>query len=72
MKIILIILGTISLFIGTIGIFIPGLPTTMWVMMGISVHLFPDKSWVKFLTTGMGVICTVVMGFVVPTVQKRK
>jgi len=118
----LITLGTLSLFLGTIGIFIPGLPTTpfllltaalyvrssdrlyarliknkyvgpkiakfrqekgmdkatklwsiflMWLMIGISVHFLLDKIWIKFVTIGLGIIGTVVMGFIIPTVHKR-
>ncbi len=119
-KILYIILGTISLAIGVIGIIIPGLPTTpfvlltaglymrsseklyrklitnkyigpyiddfyykkgmmkktkfqaigtMWVMIGISVIFFVSSFTVILVIIALGVIGTVVMGFIVKTVD---
>ena len=117
-KIILVFLGTLSLVIGVIGIFVPGLPTTafllltaalymrssdklykkllankilgpyitefqtnkgmtkrmkmhaigtMWVMITISCVFFVDLLSVKLVIIGVGIIGTIVMGFIVPT-----
>ena len=121
-KIILIILGTISLAIGVIGIFVPGLPTTafllltaalymrssdklyqkllankilgpyitdfqvnkgmtrrtklhaigtMWFMITISSVFFIDPLSIKLIVISLGIIGTIVMGFMVRTVDKR-
>lgn len=117
LKVIFIFLGTLSLCLGLIGIFIPGLPTTpfllltaalyikssdkfyqkvienrivgayvikyrtnngmtkrdklyaislMWVMIAISCIFFIDSYLVKTVVALVGVIGTIVMGFVVP------
>ena len=119
-KILYIILGTISLVIGVIAIFIPGLPTTpfllltaglymrssprlyrliitnkyigpiiqdfqkkrgmtritklraigtMWLMIGISVIFLIDSLTIDLIVIAVGVIGTVVMGFIVKTVD---
>jgi uncharacterized membrane protein YbaN (DUF454 family) len=39
LKIILIILGTISLFLGILGIFIPGLPTTPFIILTAGLYV---------------------------------
>lgn len=117
-KIILILLGTLSLIIGVIGIFVPGLPTTafllltaalymrsseklyrkllsnrilgpyilefqsikgmtkrtklhaigtMWFMITISSVFFIDPLNIKLIVISLGIIGTIVMGFIVPT-----
>lgn len=119
-KILLIFLGTISLGLGILGIFIPGLPTTpfllltaalyvrsskrlyqklitnkilgryiqnytekrgitkrvkiysigiMWFMIGISVVFLIKAVTIKMVIIGIGLIGTIVMGFVVKTVR---
>lgn len=122
-KIILIVLGTLSLGIGIIGIVVPGLPTTpfllltaglyvkssdrlyqklisnryvgsyileyqankgmtkraklyaiglMWAMITLSCLLFIHTLSIKLVVVAVGVIGTIVMGFVVPTVISSK
>lgn len=123
-KTILILLGTLSLIIGVIGIFVPGLPTTafllltaalymrsseklyrkllsnrilgpyilefqskkgmtkrtklqaigtMWFMITISSVFFIDPLNIKLIVITLGIIGTIVMGFIVPTaVDPRK
>lgn len=117
-KLVLIVLGTISLCIGTIGIFVPGLPTTpfillsaglyvrssnslylslinnkyfgdyiykyrqnkgltirqktlsillMWGMITLSCLCFIKQSEVIVLVLIIGVIGTIVMGYIIPT-----
>jgi uncharacterized membrane protein YbaN (DUF454 family) len=117
-KILLILLGTLSLIIGVIGIFVPGLPTTafllltaalymrsserlyrkllsnrilgpyilefqskkgmtkrtklhaigtMWFMITISAVFFIDPLNIKLIVISLGIIGTIVMGFIVPT-----
>ena len=117
-KIILVILGTISLALGIIGIFVPGLPTTafllltaalymrssdrlyrklvsnrylgpyilefqknkgmtrrmkihaigtMWFMISISCIFFIHSMTLILIIIGVGIIGTIVMGFLVPT-----
>ena len=119
-KVLLIILGTIFLGLGILGIFIPGLPTTpfllltaalylrssqrlyqklitnkilgryiqnytekrgitnrvkiysigiMWFMIGISVVFLIKVVTIKMVIIGIGLIGTIVMGFVVKTVR---
>ncbi|MCF8232987.1 MAG: YbaN family protein [Bacteroidales bacterium] len=122
-KFLFIVLGTVSLSVGVLGIFIPGLPTTvfllitaflyarsseklynkllnnkyvgpyitnfrkykgmtlkskiysismMWTMIFLSTYfLIPDKltSWIVI---GLGVVGTVVMGFVLRTVTMEE
>lgn len=119
-KILLIILGTLFLGLGILGIFIPGLPTTpfllltaalylrsserlyqklisnkiigkyiknytekrgitfrtkihaigiMWLMIGISTIFLIEIIWVRVLVLALGIIGTIVMGFVVKTVR---
>ncbi len=121
-KAILIILGTLSLGIGIIGIFVPGLPTTpfilltaglylrssdrlyqmlvqntylgnyikdfqknrgvtritkiysitlMWIMIFISVYFFIANALIKWLIIIIGVIGTVVMGYILPTIKNK-
>lgn len=117
-KVILVIFGTISLGIGLIGIIVPGLPTTpfllltaglyvrssekwyqklisipflgsyilnlrakrgmtvkvklfaigiMWLMILLSSLYFIEAVEYKLLVTTIGIIGTLVMGFIVPT-----
>lgn len=119
-KIIFIILGSISLILGIIGIFVPGLPTTpfllltaasyirssaylyqklitnkflgkyiqnysekrgislrvkwysivlMWFMITISVVFLIKSIPIKVVVIGIGIIGTIVMGFVIKTVK---
>ena len=120
---ILIVLGTISLILAVAGVFIPGLPTTpfvllsaglyirsseklyntlisnrffgsyilkfqsdrgmtrrqkyfsigtMWIMITLSYVFFISVLSVKILVLIVGIIGTIVMGFIIPTVQKDK
>jgi uncharacterized protein len=120
-KFIFIVLGTISLAIGVIAIFVPGLPTTafllltaalymrsserlygkliankylgpyilefqnnkgmtkrmkihaigtMWFMISISCIFFVDTVNIRLVIIGVGIIGTIVMGFIVPTSTK--
>ena len=120
-KSILILLGTLSLFIGVIGIVVPGLPTTpfflltaglyvkssdklysrlitnrfvgsyilkfnqrkgmtlkskiyaistMWAMIAMSCIFFIEPFNIMLAVSTLGIIGTIVMGFVVPTVKK--
>jgi uncharacterized membrane protein YbaN (DUF454 family) len=120
-KILFIFLGTLSLAIGIIGIFVPGLPTTafllltaalymrsserlynmllsnkilgpyimefrknkgmtkrmkihaigtMWFMITISCVFFIKSTTVILVVIGVGMIGTVVMGWIVPTARK--
>lgn len=117
-KIILIFLGTIALLIGVIGVFVPGLPTTpfllltaglymksseklyqklisnkylgpyivdfyankgmtrktklhaigtMWVMITLSCVFFIQSISIILIVISVGLIGTMVMGFIVPT-----
>ena len=119
----LIFLGTVSLCIGAIGVFIPGLPTTpfllltaglyirsseklyrtlitnkyigsyileyqlnkgmtisaklyaictMWLMITVSCLFFITPLSVKLLISALGIIGTIIMGFIIPTVNKSK
>lgn len=119
-KLILICLGTISLGLGIIGIFVPGLPTTvfllitaalyakssdklynkvitnkhlgpyilkyrtqkgmtiktkfyaigmMWAMITLSCFFFITALPVKFVVVALGIVGTIVMGFIVRTVK---
>jgi uncharacterized protein len=119
-KVILIALGTLSLLIGIIGIVVPGLPTTpfilltaglyvkssdklyqrlmsncfigsyisklqtnkgmtkrtklyaiatMWVMIVFSCLFFFSSTAPELIVTLIGLIGTIVMGFIVPTVN---
>ena len=121
-KLLLIIFGTISLFLGILGIFIPGLPTTpfllltaglyvrsseklyhlllnnkylgpyinefrtnkgltrmtkfssiciMWVMISISTIFFLSNKNLKLIIIAIGIIGTIVMGFIIPTTNKN-
>ena len=120
LKSILILLGTLSLCIGVIGIFVPGLPTTpfllltavlyikssdnlytrlisnrlvgpyilkfnqrkgmtikskiyaittMWLMITLSCIFFIETFAVILVVSAFGIVGTIVMGFVVPTVN---
>jgi uncharacterized membrane protein YbaN (DUF454 family) len=122
-KLILIFFGTVFLFLGIAGIFIPGLPTTpfllltaglyvrssdrlyrrlihskfigtyitdfqrdkgltllsklyaistMWIMILISTSLLVSSQQVKLIIIGAGIVGTIVMGFIVPTVSRWK
>lgn len=115
-----IILGTISLFLGILGIFIPGLPTTpfllltaglyvrsshklyalvtrnkyignyirnyqtnkgldkntkisaiilMWTMIILSVTLFIEILYIQIIIFILGIIGTIVMGYIIPTIK---
>jgi uncharacterized protein len=119
-KVLLIFLGTISLCVGVIGIFIPGLPTTpfllltaglylkssarlhralvtnkyvgsyilefqsnkgmtkrvklysictMWVMITISCVFLITPLSVKLFVSALGIVGTIFMGFIIPTVN---
>ncbi len=121
-RILLIVAGTLSLVLGVIGIFIPGLPTTpfllltaalfvrssdrlhkklvqnrlvgvyinqwqknrgltvkskitsillMWAMMGISFTHLEDRMILQGIILVTGVIGTVVMTFIVPTIKNN-
>ena len=53
-KAVLIILGTISLFLGVIGIFIPGLPTTPFLLLTASLYVrSSDKLYNKLISNKM-------------------
>ncbi|MGM0565881.1 MAG: YbaN family protein [Bacteroidota bacterium] len=122
-KALLIIAGSISLGLGVLGIFVPGLPTTsfllltaylwarssdklynkllnnkylgpyilefrknkgmtlkqkiyansmMWTMIGLSTYFFIENRTVDYIVIGVGIIGTIVMGFIVKTVKKPK
>lgn len=122
-KIFFIVTGTLSLMLGVLGIFIPGLPVTpfvlvaawlycnssqklynklvqnklvgkyiaryrknkgmtlkqkihsislMWIMIAVSVWLFINPMYVKFIVIGVGIVGTIVMGFVIKTVNPQK
>jgi len=121
LRIILIILGSVSLCLGITGIFIPGLPTTpfllltaglyvrssdrlynyvirnriigsyikdfrskggmtvrlkifsiflMWIMISISTFFFIQTLLIKLVLAGAGLAGTIIMGFMVPTINK--
>ena len=40
---------------------------TMWVMIAISCIFFVDDWTIRLIITGVGIIGTIVMGFIVPT-----
>jgi uncharacterized protein len=120
-KTLYIFLGTLSLILGVIGIFVPGLPTTpfllisaalyirsseklyrklvsnrvlgpyiqnyhknkgmtrkqkvfaivlMWLMISVSVVFFIASPSFRYLLAGVGLIGTLVMGFVVPDAKR--
>jgi uncharacterized membrane protein YbaN (DUF454 family) len=122
-KPILIFFGTVFLFLGIAGIFIPGLPTTpfllltaglyvrssgklyrnlikskfigsyitdfqrdkgltlasklysistMWIMILISNVLLVESLQAKLIIIGAGIIGTIVMGFIIPTVRSQE
>ncbi len=122
-KLILIFLGTLSLILGVAGIFIPGLPTTpfllitaglyirsseslyrnlinskflgsyiinfqknkgltlvsklyaistMWIMIFISAYFLIPLVHTKLIIIGAGIIGTIVMGFIIPTVHQQE
>jgi uncharacterized membrane protein YbaN (DUF454 family) len=122
-KVILIIFGTLSLIVGVAGIFIPGLPTTpfllitagfyvrssdklyrglistkfpgsyiiefqrkkgltlvsklsailtMWFMIFISTCFLVSALFPKLIIIGAGVIGTIVMGFILPTIHNQE
>lgn len=117
-----IFLGTLSLSLGLLGVFIPGLPTTpfllltaafylkgsnrlytlvvsnkylghylrkykenkgmtvtdkiftialMWAMIALSCTLFINSTLSQLIVVGVGLIGTIVMGFIVPTSAKK-
>jgi uncharacterized membrane protein YbaN (DUF454 family) len=121
-KVILVILGTLSLILGIIGIIVPGLPTTpfllltaglymkssdrlhqwlishkvlgsyilkfneqkgmtkkakiysifvMWIMISMSTIFFVDLLLIRLIILSLGLIGTLVMGFIVPTVKNK-
>jgi uncharacterized membrane protein YbaN (DUF454 family) len=121
-KVILILFGTLSLVIGVIGIIVPGLPTTpfllltaglyvrssdklysrlirsrvigsyianlnkrkamtirsklyaiisMWAMISMSCIFFIESLYVILAVSVLGIIGTIVMGFIVPTVRNK-
>ena len=123
LKLVLILLGTISLFFGIAGIFIPGLPTTpfilltaglyvrsseklyrqllinkylgpfisdfrknkgmniqtkvysiilMWIMIFISAYFFLSTLTTRLVLAAAGIIGTIVMGFIIPTVNNKR
>jgi len=50
-KIILILLGTLSLIIGVIGIFVPGLPTTAFLLLTAALYMrSSEKLYRKLLS----------------------
>lgn len=49
MKIILIIIGTISLAIGIIGIIVPGLPTTTFLLISSACYIRSSEKMYKWL-----------------------
>jgi len=118
MKLIFIVLGSISLLLGLIGIFVPGLPTTpfllltaglylkgssrlyhillsnkylnhyitdyyknngltvktkiytitfMWLMILLSILFCLNTSLLRIIIVGVGLVGSIVMGFVIPT-----
>jgi len=122
LKLVLIILGTISLFLGILGIFIPGLPTTpfilltaglyarsseklyrqllinkylgpfisdfrknkglniqtkiysiilMWTMIFVSAYFFMNTLIPRIILVTAGIVGTVVMGFLIPTIKNK-
>jgi len=122
LKLVLIILGTISLFLGILGIFIPGLPTTpfilltaglyarsseklyrqllinkylgpfisdfrknkglniqtkiysiilMWTMIFVSAYFFMNTLMPRIILVTAGIVGTVVMGFLIPTIKNK-
>lgn len=122
-KLLLIFLGTVSLAIGVIGVFVPGLPTTsfllitaflyarssdrlynkllsnryvgpyitnfrkykgmtlkskiysismMWLMIFLSTYFFIPSQTVSLIVIGVGIIGTVVMGFILRTVKMEE
>jgi uncharacterized membrane protein YbaN (DUF454 family) len=120
-KVILIIAGTVSLGIGLVGIVVPGLPTTpfllltaglymrssdrlynhlinnrfvgsyisdfrenkgmalraklytifmMWTMITLSCVFLVENTPTKLLIISIGIIGTLIMGFIIPTINK--
>jgi uncharacterized protein len=51
LKTILIIAGTISLFLGIIGILIPGLPTTPFLLLSAGLYLRGSETLYKRITS---------------------
>jgi len=48
----LIILGTLSLFLGILGIFVPGLPTTPFLLLSASLYVkSSDKLYLKLINS---------------------
>lgn len=121
LKPLLIVIGTISLLIGIVGIVVPGIPTTpfllltaglyvrsserlyywvlnnkylgryiinyrrnkgltvqtklssiliMWIMIFISAFVFIRDPLINFVLFFVGIIGTLVMGFLIPTIRK--
>jgi uncharacterized protein len=120
LKILFVLLGTLCIALGTLGVFIPGLPVTpflllasalylrsnerlynklignkflgkyiiryqknkgmtlktkiysillMWVMISVSVFFVIDDIVIKIIVVAVGLIGTVVMGFIVKTIE---
>ena len=56
-KVILIALGTLSLCIGIIGIIVPGLPTTPFILLTAGLYInSSDRSYQKLITTDLQVL----------------
>ena len=56
-KTILIILGTVSLILGVTGIFIPGLPTTPFLLLTAGLYLRSSKKLYKRLISNQYIGC---------------
>ncbi len=50
LKLLLILIGSISLFLGVLGVIVPGLPTTPFILLSATLYLKSSKrlySWLK-------------------------
>ncbi|MGC9330670.1 MAG: YbaN family protein [Bacteroidales bacterium] len=52
-KAILILLGSISLFLGVLGIFIPGLPTTPFLLLSAGLYIHSSPKLYNMLITNI-------------------